>query len=86
MQLSLRSMLLAGALFKLIGFLFISILNLLLRPYGGAYLVLLVSLYPGYDPVNWPLALLIGSIYSLLWGALAGLLFGWLYNRCAAGA
>ncbi|HEX9453943.1 MAG TPA: hypothetical protein VGA27_06270 [Candidatus Binatia bacterium] len=86
MQLSLRSMVLAGGLFKLIGFLIVSILNLLLRPYGGAFLVLLASLYPGYDPLNWPLALLIGSIYSLLWGALAGLLFGWLYNRCCARA
>jgi hypothetical protein len=84
MQLSLKSMMLAGGLFKLIGFLLVSMLNLLLRPYGGAYLVLLVSLYPGYDPLNWPLALLIGSIYSLLWGAFAGLLFGWLYNRCLA--
>jgi hypothetical protein len=83
MQLSLKAMILAGALFKLIGFLVISLLNLLLRPYGGAYLVLLVSLYPGYDPLNVPLALLIGSFYSLIWGALAGLLFGWLYNHCS---
>ncbi len=59
MQLSLRSMVLAGGLSKLIGFLIVSILNLLLRPYGGAYLVLLASHYPGYDPLNWPLALLI---------------------------
>ena len=35
MKLSLKSMILAGALFKLIAFVFISFLNLLLRPYGG---------------------------------------------------
>jgi hypothetical protein len=80
MKLSLKTMILAGALFKLITFVFISLLNLLLRPYGGAYLIMLASLYPGYDPVNWPIGLIVGSLYSLIAGALAGLLFGWLYN------
>jgi hypothetical protein len=80
MQLSLKSMIIAGALFKAVCFLFISLLNLILRPYGGAYLALLASLYPGYDPVIVPLALIVGTFYSLLAGGLAGLLFGWLYN------
>jgi predicted ABC-type sugar transport system permease subunit len=73
-------MIIAGALFKVICFLFISLLNLVLRPYGGAYLALLASLYPGYDPVTVPLALIVGTFYSLLAGGIAGLLFGWLYN------
>lgn len=73
-------MIIAGALFKAVCFLFISLLNLILRPYGGAYLALLASLYPGYDPVIVPLALIVGTFYSLLAGGLAGLLFGWLYN------
>ena len=80
MKLSLRSMILAGAAFKLTVFIAISLLNLLLRPFGGAYLVVLASLYPGYDPVNWPLGLIVGAFYSIIAGALAGLLFGWLYN------
>jgi hypothetical protein len=80
MKLSIRAMIAAGALLEAIVFLFISLMNLVLRPYGGAYLALLSSLYPGYDPVNWPLAIILGTIYSLLFGALAGLLFAWLYN------
>lgn len=55
-------------------------MNLVLRPYGGAYLAILSSLYPGYDPVNWPIGIIIGTFYSLLAGALAGLLFAYLYN------
>jgi hypothetical protein len=51
-----------------------------LRPYGGAYLALLSTLYPGYDPVSGPLGIIVGTLYSLVAGALAGLLFGWLYN------
>jgi hypothetical protein len=80
MRLSLKAIVLAGALFKTIVFLFISLTNLVLRPYGGAYLAALTTLYPGYDPINWPVAIIIGTLYSLLAGALAGLLFGALYN------
>ena len=73
-------MVIAGALFKAICFLFISLLNVVLRPYGGAYLAMLMSLYPGYDPLSGPLGIIVGTFYSLIAGALAGLLFGWLYN------
>jgi hypothetical protein len=83
MKLSLKSMIIAGALFKAVVFLFISLLNLVLRPYGGAYLALLTSLYPGYDPLSIPLGIIVGTLYSLIAGALAGLLFGWLYNLFA---
>jgi len=80
MKLSLKSMVIAGALFKAICFLFISLLNVVLRPYGGAYLAMLMSLYPGYDPISGPVGIIVGTLYSLIAGALAGLLFGWLYN------
>ena len=80
LKLSLTAMIIAGALFKAAGFLFVSLMNLVFRPYGGAYLALLTSIYPGYDPVSGPLGILLGTFYSLIAGALAGLLFGWLYN------
>jgi hypothetical protein len=80
MKLSLKAMIIAGALFKAIGFLFVSLMNLVLRPYGGAYLALLTSIYPGYDPVSGPIGIVVGTFYSLIAGALAGLVFGWLYN------
>ena len=80
LKLSLTAMIIAGALFKAAGFLFVSLMNLVLPPYGGAYLALLTSLYPGYDPLSGPLGILLGIFYSLIAGALAGLLFGWLYN------
>ena len=81
--LSLKAMIIAGALFKAAVFLFISLMNLVLRPYGGAYLMILNSLYPGYDPVS-PSGVIVGTLYSLLAGALGGLLFGWLYNLFAS--
>ena len=83
LKLSLRAMIIAGALFKAAGFLSVSLMNLVFGPYGGTYLALLTSIYPGYDPVSGPLGFLIGTFYSLIVGALAGLLFGWLYNFLA---
>lgn len=84
MKLSLRAMIIAGALFKAAGFLFVSLMNLVFRPYGGAYLALLTSVYPGYDPISGPIGMMLGTFYSLIAGALGGLLFGWLYNFFAA--
>ena len=76
-------MIIAGAVFKAGGFLFLSLMNLVLRPYGGAYLALLTSFYPGYDPLSGPIGIVVGTFYSLIAGALAGLLFGWAYNLFA---
>lgn len=55
MRLSLKAMVVAGALFKAIVFLLISRVSLILRPYGGGYLASLTTLEPGYDPLNWPI-------------------------------
>ncbi|MET0644928.1 MAG: hypothetical protein ABWZ17_11200 [Candidatus Binatia bacterium] len=80
MKLSVKSLVIAAALLKALCFLFVSLLNLILPPYGGALLALLSSLYLGYDPTAGPISLLVGTLYSLIAGAVAGGLFGWLYN------
>ena len=80
MKLSVKSLVIAAALLKALCFLFVSLLNLILPPYGGGLLALLSSLYLGYDPTAGPISLLVGTLYSLLAGAVAGGLFGWLYN------
>ena len=70
MKLSLNAMIIAGALFKTIVFLYLadeSCLASLRRRLPA----MLSSLYPGYDPVNVPIAVIVGTIYSLLAGALA---------------
>ena len=80
MKLSVKSLAVAAALLMALVFLFISLLNLILPPYGGGLLALLSSLYLGYDPTTGPIGLLVGTLYSLVAGAVAGGLFGWLYN------
>jgi hypothetical protein len=79
-KLSVKSLVIAAALLKAIGFLFVALLNLILPPYGGAFLALLSSLYLGYDASAGPISVLVGALYSLIIGAVAGALFGRLYN------
>jgi phage-related minor tail protein len=79
-KLSVKSLVVAAALLTALCFLFVSLLNLILPPYGGALLALLTSLYVGYDPMARPIGVIVGTLYSLIAGAVAGGLFGWLYN------
>ena len=82
MKLSLKSLVVAASLLEALCFLFVALFNLILPPYGGAFLALLTSLYVGYDPMAGPISLIVGTLYSLIAGAVAGLVFGLLYNNC----
>jgi hypothetical protein len=83
MKLSVKALTAAFALLGAISFLFVALLNLLLRPYGGAYLAVLTSLYPGYDPVAGPMSIILGALYALIAGGFSGALLAWFYNLFA---
>lgn len=57
--------------------------NLIWPSYGQAFLEAVASLYPGYAPGGSFGQVLIGALYGLVDGAVAGALFAWLYNRFA---
>jgi hypothetical protein len=80
MKLSVKALTIAFALLEVISFLFVALMNLLFRPYGGAHLAILMSLYPGYDPAAGPSSIILGSLYALIAGAVSGALLAWLYN------
>lgn len=82
MKLSVKSLIVACAIFEALSFLFVSLLNVIWPPYGGALLAVMMSLYPGYDAAAGPVSIVIGTLYALICGAVAGAVFGWLYNRC----
>ncbi|HEU4342405.1 MAG TPA: hypothetical protein VFU31_12610 [Candidatus Binatia bacterium] len=83
MKLSVKALILAGALGKALSFLFVALLNVIWPPYGGAYLGMMTSVYPGYRPETGPLSVVIGLLYAFAAGGFAGAIFGWLYNRFA---
>jgi hypothetical protein len=48
--------------------------------YGTAFLELAASVYPGYRPAASAGSIATGTLYALVDGAIAGAVFGWLYN------
>ena len=51
--------------------------------YGGAFLSLLASIYPGFRADPDLGQVLVGALYSLVDAAVGGAIFALLYNLCA---
>ena len=58
----------------------VGIANLIWPVYGVAFLTLLASVYPGYHATGSFGDLIVGVLYALVDGVIAGLIFGWIYN------
>lgn len=86
MRLSVKGLALASGLLWGGGLLFAGILNLAGGTYGAEYLKVMSSLYPGYHASGTVGDLIVGALYGLVDGGIAGALFGWLYNLAAARA
>jgi len=54
--------------------------NVIWPGYGRAFLDVAASIYPGYHPGPAFGSVVTGSLYGLVDGAIAGAVFGWLYN------
>lgn len=80
MKLNLRALAMtAGILWALAVFL-VGVLNLIWSGYGGAFLQLIASIYPGYHATGSLGDLIVGALYALVDGGICGLVFGLLYN------
>jgi ABC-type phosphate transport system permease subunit len=51
--------------------------------YGGAFLEFAASIYSGYDPGPGIGSIIVGTLYGMVDGAIAGAVFAWLYNYLA---
>jgi ABC-type phosphate transport system permease subunit len=69
----------AGILWALTVFL-TGLANLIWSGYGSTFLQIAASIYPGYDASGSFVDLIVGTLYALIDGAVAGLVFGWVYN------
>lgn len=83
MRLDPMALALAGALFTGGALLFFGLLNLAFPGYAASALELFASIYPGYDGPGGIGAVLMGTLYGLVDGAIAGWLLAWLYNAAA---
>ncbi len=83
MKFNLKAMALAGGLFWGVAILALASANLIWPGYGLAVLDWAASVYPGYHPGTGVGSVVTGTLYAFVDGAVAGALFGWLYNRLA---
>lgn len=80
MRLSLKGMTIAAGLLWGGAILFLGLINLVRPTYGVNLLQAISSVYPWFHASRSFVDVVIGTIDALIDGAIAGLLFAWLYN------
>ena len=73
--LALTAGVLWGGMFFCVG-----LANLIWPSYGGGWLDLGASIYPGYNGPSGLGSVIVLTLYGLVDGAVAGAVFAWLYN------
>jgi hypothetical protein len=80
MRLSLKGMTIAGGLLWGCAILFLGLINLARPTYALNFLQAISSVYPWFHASRSLGDVVIGALDAFVDGAIAGLLFGWLYN------
>lgn len=85
MKLSVKGLAIAlGLVWGGLGMLLVGLSNLIWTGYGGAFLEVMASLYPGYHATASFGQVIVGTMYGVVDGAVAGAVFAWVYNRFTA--
>jgi len=61
----------------------VGVANSIWTGYGGAFLTLIASIYPGVTATATLGSTLLSVLYAIIDGAIGGFIFAWLYNFCA---
>jgi phosphotransferase system glucose/maltose/N-acetylglucosamine-specific IIC component len=80
MKLSVKGLILATAIAWALCMLVVGILNLIWPGYGGEFLRVMASVYPGYKASGTFIDVIVGMLYALVDGAICGFVFALLYN------
>ena len=80
MKLSIKGLTIAGGIIWALAILVVGILNIIFPEYGGEFLKLMASVYPGYKASGEIVDVIVGTLYALLDGAICGVVFALLYN------
>jgi hypothetical protein len=83
MRFDITALALTVGLFWGAAILIVASANLIWPSYGRAFLDLAASIYPGYRAGAGLGSVITGTLYGLVDGAIAGAVFGWLYNSLA---
>lgn len=81
MKLDVKALALTGGLIWGILAMFLSgVANLIWFGYAQGFLDVMASVYPGYNATASFGQVIIGTLYGVVDGAIAGALFAWVYN------
>jgi hypothetical protein len=80
MKLSVKGLTLASAIAWALCMLVVGILNLIWPAYGGEFLRMIASVYPGFKASGTFIDVIVGMLYALVDGAICGFVFALLYN------
>ena len=80
MRFCVRTFALTCGILMAVAFFLMGLANQIWPGYGGEALLLMDAVYPGYAPGGFG-SVLIGTLYALVDGLIAGAVFAWLYNR-----
>lgn len=58
----------------------VGLCHLVWPAYGGAFLDLVSSVYPGYRVGGFG-SVIVGTLYAFVDGAVCGMIIGWVYNK-----
>jgi hypothetical protein len=86
MGVSLKAISLSSAVLWGTAILLVGLINMAAPSYGGDFLRIMSSVYPGADTAPTLARVLLGTVYGFVDGAVAGLFFGWLYKAFAGGS
>jgi hypothetical protein len=85
MRVSLKGITLSSAILWGGAMLFVGLIHMAAPSYGGDFLRIMSSVYPGADTAPTLGRVLLGTLYGFVDGGIAGCLFGWLYSAFAGG-
>ena len=60
--------------------LIVSTSNLIWPTYGGEFLTVIASIYPGYEAMQGISSIIVGTLYAIVDAGIGGAIFAWLYN------
>lgn len=80
MKLNLKALTLTAGILWAVALFLTGLANLIWSGYGTAFLQCFASVYPGYHASGSFGDLVVGTLYALIDGAVAALIFGWVYN------
>ena len=80
MRPSIKAITLSASLLWGGAMLLVGLIHMAAPSYGGEFLRMMSSVYPGADTAPTLVRVLIGAVYGFVDGAVAGWLFAWLYQ------